>query len=49
LCMAVVVMFLLWDLTFLALASGFALAVALSLFYVFGWKPYIKFRKVQSP
>jgi hypothetical protein len=49
LCMAVVVMFLLWDLTFLALASGLTLAVALSLFYVFGWKPYIKFRKVQSP
>lgn len=47
LCMAVVVMFLLWDLTYLALASGLALAVALSLFYVFGWKPYIKFRKSQ--
>jgi hypothetical protein len=47
LCMAVVVMFLLWDLTYLALASGLTLGLAFSLFYVFGWKPYIKFRKRQ--
>jgi ABC-type siderophore export system fused ATPase/permease subunit len=49
LCIAVTIMFLLWNLTYLAFASGLALVLVLVLFYVFAWKPYIKFRKVQSP
>lgn len=49
LCIAVTIMFLLWNLTYLAFASGLALVLVLILFYTFAWKPYIKFRKVQSP
>jgi len=49
LCMAVTTMFLLWNLTYLALASGIALVLVTIIFYRFAWKPYMKFRKIQPP
>jgi hypothetical protein len=48
LCMAVTTMFLLWNLTYLALASGIALGLIVAIFYRFAWKPYMKFRTTQS-
>ena len=49
LCMAVTIMFLLWNLTYLALASGITLVLIILIFYRLAWKPYIRFRTTQSP
>lgn len=49
LCMAVTTMFLLWNLTYLALASAIAFVLVMIIFYRFALKPYIKFRTAQSP
>jgi membrane protein implicated in regulation of membrane protease activity len=46
--MAIPLMFSLWNLTYLAWASGFVSVAFFALFSVFIYRPYWEFRKAQS-